>query len=123
MRLRTGQSGLASKPLAGSIKTVTVANAGVGAEGGGSVEVDLSSGTASSRFGLRAASPRVLDSVRFAASTSTGAVCSASTCGRAWLRLSRKTFVVTAKTAMNSNTTAHFELPPLGVERFGSDSV
>jgi len=68
MRLRTGQSGFASNRLSGSIRTVTVASAGVGAE-----EVSLttagSSGTESVWVGLRAASFRVAGSVRVAAST------------------------------------------------------
>ena len=60
MRLRTGQSGLANKPLSGSINTVTVASAGVGVEDEVlTFTMESSAATDSSRFGLRATSPRV----------------------------------------------------------------
>ena len=66
MRLRTGQSGFASRPLSGSIVTVTVATAA------GCVSIGLErgsiSGTPSSRFIFRVASVRVRASVRVDAS-------------------------------------------------------
>ena len=61
MRLRTGQSGFASRPLSGSIVTVTVATAAGCVSTG--LELDSASGAAaSSRATFRVASVRVRES-------------------------------------------------------------
>jgi hypothetical protein len=60
MRLRTGQSGFASRPLSGSIVTVTVATAAGCVSTG--VELESTAGTASSRVIFLVASVRTRES-------------------------------------------------------------